>query len=74
MFEQQHITYMNITKIVTHQHMMREFTPPGLHLLGPASNGFSLSIMLKSVNTSIYNAQIALKPIPMAPQCPKMLV
>ena len=74
MTEQQHITNMNITKIVSQQHMIKEFTSPKLHLLGPTSNGLDLSIMLKSVNTSVYNAQIALKLIPMAPECPKMHV
>ena len=63
---------MNITNTVSQQHMVEEFTPPGLRLLGLASNGFALSIMLKIVNTSIYKAQIALKIIPMAPECPKM--
>ena len=53
---------------------MKEFTPPGLHLLGSASNGFSFSIMLKSMNISIYNTHKSLKPIPMAPECPKMPV
>lgn len=54
--------------------MMKEFTPPGLCLLGLASNGLALSIMLKSVNTSIQNAHKALKLLPMAPECPKMHV
>ena len=36
-------------------------------LLGPASNGLALSIMLKSVNTSVYNAQTTLKLVQMAP-------
>ena len=54
--------------------MMKYFTPPGLRLLGPDSNGLALYIMLKSVNTSFYNAQDAPKPIPMAPKCPKMHV
>ena len=53
---------------------MNDFTPPELRILGPASNGLALSIILKSVNTSVYNAQNAFKPIPMAPKCPKMLV
>ena len=52
--------------------MMKDFTPPELFLLGPTSNGLALSIMLKSVNTSIYNAQTSLKLAPMAPECPKM--
>ena len=54
--------------------MMKEFTLPRLCLLGQASNGLALSIMLKSVNTLVYNAHIALKPVPMAPKCPKMHV
>ena len=54
--------------------MMKEFTPPGLHLLGPASNGLALSIMLKNVNISVYNAQTAMKPTPMALEFPKMSV
>ena len=66
MTEQQHITYMNITKTISQQHMTKEFTPPGLCLIGLTSNGLALSIMLKSVSTSICNAQITLKPIPMA--------
>lgn len=54
--------------------MMKDFTLPGLHHLGSAYNGLALFIILKSVNTSLYNAQIALKPIPMAPECLKMHV
>lgn len=49
--------------------MMKQFTPPRLRLLDPTSNGLTLSIILKSVNTSVYNAQKALKPISMAPEC-----
>jgi len=56
MTEQQHITDLNITKIVSQQHMMKEFTSPGLRLLGPTSNGLTLFIILKSVSTSVYNA------------------
>ena len=51
MIEQQHIIGMNITKKISQQHMMKEFTLPRLHLLGLASNGLALSIMLKGVNT-----------------------
>ena len=29
------------------RNMIKEFTPPGLRLLGPTSNGLGLSIMLK---------------------------
>ena len=54
--------------------MMKEFTLPGLCLLGLTYNVLALSIMLKSVNTSVYNAQIALKHVPMAPKCPKIPV
>ena len=66
--------YRTSSKIHYKNHMIKEFTPPGLCLLGPASNAFSLSIMLKIVNTSIYNAQKAGKHVPMAPECPKMPV
>ena len=51
--------------------MMKYFTSPRLRLLGPASNAWPSSIMLKSVITYVYNAQIALKPAPMAPECQK---
>ena len=54
--------------------MMKEFTLLRLRLLGPTSNGLALSIMLKSVNTSVYNAQIALKLVPMALESSKILV
>jgi len=46
--------------------MINEFTPPGLRLLGPASNGLGLSIMLKSVKICVYNAQMLLKLDPMS--------
>ena len=49
------------------RHMIKEFTPLGLRLLGPASNGLSLSIMLKSVKICVYNAQMFLKPAPISP-------
>ena len=74
MIELQHITDMNITKTISQQHMMKGFTPPGLCLLGPTSNGLALPIMLKNVSTSFYNAQTALKPTLMSPECPKMPV
>ena len=74
MTEQQHITYMNITKPVSQQHMMKEFTLHRLRLLGPTSNGLALSIILKSVNTLVYNARTTLKPVPMSPECPKMSI
>lgn len=54
--------------------MIKDFTPPVLLLLVLASNGLALSIILKSVNTSVYNAQIALKLVPMAPECLKIPV
>lgn len=53
---------------------MKDFTPPGLRLLGLASNGLALSIMLKSVNTLVYNAQKALTHVPMVQEFPKMFV
>lgn len=74
MTEQQHIIDTNITKTISQKHMMKEFTPPVLRLLGPASNGLALFIMLESVNTSAYNVQKTLKLVPMAPECPKMYV
>jgi len=74
MIEQQHTTNKNITKTVSQQHMMKEFTPPRLCLLGLASNGLALFLMLKNLNTSVYNAQSALKPTPMALECQKMPV
>jgi len=67
-------TDKNITKTVSQQHMMKEFTLPRLRLLGPASNGLVLFIMLKSVNTSVYNAQTTLKPAPMVLECSKIQV
>ena len=72
MTEQEHITYMNITKKISQQHMMKEFNLPGLHLLGLASNGLSLSIMLKSVKNCVYNAQMLLKLVPVSPEYSKM--
>jgi len=54
------------------RNMIKEFTPPGLRLLGLASNGLGLSIMLKSVKRCVYNAQILSKPTPMSLEFPKM--
>ena len=54
------------------RNMMKEFTPPGLRLLGTASNGLGLSIMLKCVKICVSNAQMLLKPTPMSLSCPKM--
>ena len=49
------------------KHMIKEFNPPVLHLLGLASNGLGLSIMLKSVKRCVYNAQMLLEPAPISP-------
>jgi len=54
--------------------MINEFTPVGLHLLGLASNGFHLSIMLKNVKVCVYNAQMLLKPTLMCPEYPKKAI
>ena len=56
------------------KHMIKEFAPPGLRLLGPASNGLGLSTMLKSVKIYVYNAQMLLKTTPNNPQRPKMAI
>ena len=51
--------------------MIKEFTLPGLRLLGPVSNGLGLSIMLKNVKICVYNAQMLLKPAPISLERPK---
>jgi len=53
--------------------MIKEFTPPGLCLLGPASNGLGLSIMPKLHKKFVYNAQMPLKPISMSSESQKLL-
>ena len=53
--------------------MIKDFTPLGLRLLGPTSNGLGLSIMLKSVKKCVYNTQMLLKPTPMNPEYSKMV-
>ena len=58
--------YKTSSKTHYNRNMIIEFTPLGLHLLGPASNGLGLSIMLKSVKICVYNAQMLLKPAPMS--------
>jgi len=60
--------YRTSSKTHYNKHMIKEFTPPRLHLLGPASNGLGLSIMLKSVKICVYNAQMLLKPTPISPK------
>jgi len=67
---------MSRTSSKTHYNrdLIKEFTPPGLHLLGPYSNGLGLSSMLKSVKICVLNAQMPLKPTPMSPKCPKMTI
>ena len=54
--------------------MIKEFTPPGLRLLGLASNGLGLSIMLKNVKICVYNAQVLLKLVPISPKYSKMAI
>jgi len=72
MVEQYHIIDINITiNSITTMH------DGGVHpfsATSPWSNfqWLRVSIMLKNLNTSVYNAQKALKPIPMAPECQKM--
>jgi len=41
--------YITSPKIDQNKSMTNKFTPPRLFLLGPASNGFGISIMLKCV-------------------------
>jgi len=53
--------YRTSPKTHHNRNMMKEFTPPGLRLLGPAFNGLGISIMLKSVKICVYNAQMLLK-------------
>ena len=60
--------YRTSSKTHYNKNMIKEFTPRGLRLLGPASNGLGLSIMLKSVKKCVYNAQMLLKPTPMSPE------
>ena len=64
--------YRTSQKTHHNRNMMKEFTPIGPRLLGPASNALDLSIMLKSVKICVYNAQILLKPTLMSLECPKM--
>jgi len=59
--------YITSSKKNYNRNMIKEFNPPRLHLLGPTSNGFALSIVLKSVKKRVYNAQILMKPTPMSP-------
>ena len=56
------------------KHMIKEFTPPGLRLLRPTSNGLGLSIMLKSIKKIVYNAQMLLEPAPISSKCSKMVI
>ena len=51
--------------------MIKKFTPPQLRLLGLASNGLGLCIMLKSVKICVDNAKMLLKPTPMCPSYSK---
>ena len=48
------------------KHMIKEFTPLRLCLLGSTSNGLGLSIMLKLHQKCVYNAQMPLKSISMS--------
>ena len=50
--------YIIASKTHYNKNMIKEFTPPGLCLLGPASNGLALSFMLKSVKRCVYNVQM----------------
>ena len=44
-----------------------DFTPPGLHLHGPASTGQTLfGLMVNSLITCTYSALMAVKPTPLA--------
>lgn len=65
---------MYITSPTTrhNRNMMKNFTPPRLHFLDPASDGLGLSIILKCVKSCVYNAQIFLQLAPMSLECPKM--
>lgn len=47
--------YKTSPKTHHNRNMMKEFTPPKLRLLGAASNGLGLSIMLKNVTICVYN-------------------
>jgi len=66
--------YRTLQKTHYNRNMIKEFTSPGLHLLGPTSNGLGLSIMLKKVKIYFYNAQMLLKPTPVSPECSKMAI
>jgi len=66
--------YKTSSKTHYNKHMIKKFTPPGLRLIGLASNGLGLSIMLKSVKILFYNAQMLLKPASMSPKCSKMAI
>ena len=68
------ITAKNLKIQHTTKRYGEEFTSPGLHLLGLASNGLGLSIMLKSVKTCVYNAEMLLKPAPISPEYSKMAI
>ena len=63
--EHQNITHKN--------HMIKEFTPLGLRLLGSIYNGFDLSIMLKLHQKCVYNAHMPVKPVSMTSESPKLL-
>lgn len=66
--------YRTSSKTHYNKHMIKEFTHPRLHLLGPASKGLGLSIMLKSVKKYVYNAPILLKTTPISLEYSKMAI
>jgi len=66
--------YRTPSKTLYNKHMIKEFTPPRLRLLGPYSNVLGLPIMQKSVKICVYNAQMLMKPTPMSPKYSKMAI
>ena len=50
----------------TTQSFDEDFTPPGLRLLGPASNAWASLLCSKLQQKCVYNAQMPLKPISMS--------
>jgi len=51
---------------------MKEFTPPGLHLLGPSSMAWA-SLLAQYGKNVVYKDLLLLKPIPMCSECQNKL-
>ena len=66
------ITTKNIKIQHTTQRFDEEFTPAGIHLLGPASNPWASLLCSKLQQNFAYNTQMPLKPISMSSEYSKM--